>query len=203
MIIDTDIIQGTDEWKTAKAGKPSTSGFKKLLTPVKWEPSKSRFPYMRHLAAEVEAGRMLGWGGNAATRRGHEFEPEARKLYAWLNHVEVQEVGLCYLNESRRVVASPDGLKVGQRGGLEIKCRDAEKHINYRLTQKLTDDDWVQCQGCLYVTGYDYWDFFAYHPDLKPFQTRVLPDEKFLVKLHFELQKFCEDLQKLIERLKG
>ncbi len=49
--------------------------------------------------------------------RGIELEPEAVEVYEFIVGEAVQEVGVCWLDESKRVGASPDRL-VGSKGTL-------------------------------------------------------------------------------------
>lgn len=208
MIIETSFAQGSDEWLRAKAGIPSASNFDKIVMPSTGKPSKSQGPYSRRLAGEKRLGIAVSdFKSSAAMKRGLELEAEARALLSLpgfkdgiYDNVEVQEVGFCY-TDNKKIGCSPDGL-IGDDGGLEIKCRDLEKHIKYLLTKKLLPADWCQCQGELYVTGRKWWDFMAYYPGLDPLIVRVYPDTVFITKLHLELIKFCEELQGVIGKLR-
>src|SRR3546814_14450104 len=59
--------------------------------------SKTRKTYMRKLIAEKLSGCVVQtWAGNAHTERGHEQEPEARSLYAFMRDVE-PEIGRAHV----------------------------------------------------------------------------------------------------------
>src|SRR3546814_14735118 len=56
--------------------------------------SKTRKTYMRKPIAEKLSGCVVQtWAGNAHTERGHEQEPEARSLYAFMRDVEPVQIG--------------------------------------------------------------------------------------------------------------
>jgi hypothetical protein len=59
-----------------------------------------------------------------------------------------------------------------------------------------------QVFGQLLVTGRKYVDFFSYFPGIKPLLIRVERDDKFITILETELKLFCEDLKKIVAKLK-
>src|SRR3546814_3942580 len=59
------------------------------------------------------------WAGNAHTERGHEQEPEARSLYAFMRDVEPVQIGFIRRGP---LGCSPDSLVAGD-GLLEIKTK--------------------------------------------------------------------------------
>lgn len=59
--------------------------------------------------------------GNENIRYGVNLEPEAKRMYTFLNGVEVAECGLFISEENGILAASPDGT-LGEDGILEIKC---------------------------------------------------------------------------------
>ena len=83
MIAMWDIIQGSPEWFTAKAGRPGASSFSKIIT-TKGEPSTSKTDYIFELAAERIVGRQAEGYANAAMQRGIAAEPEGRALFEFL-----------------------------------------------------------------------------------------------------------------------
>ena len=199
-MITLDIEQGTEEWSKARLGIPTASCFDKIVT-TKGEPSKQAQKYMWQLAAEKitgmsEDGFRSGW-----TQRGNDVEAEAREFYELLNNCEVQRVGVCYRNEDKKFSCSPDGL-IGEDGGLEIKCPSASVHIGYLLDGKLPTEYFTQVQGNLFITGRQWWDFVSYSPGIKPLIVRVSPDKEFISKLATSLDNFCNELEKITERLR-
>jgi len=200
-MIELNIEQMSEEWKIAKAGKVSGTGFSKIVTSV-GKPSKQADKYMRRLAGETLTGRMADGYQSAAMRRGIEMEPEARKFYIWHFGRKVRQVGLCYKDETRKVACSPDGL-IDPDGGLEIKCPELETHIFYMLNpQELIKDYYQQLQGDLYVSGKSWWDIMSYYPDLDPVKLTVVPVPAFQTALDRQVKIFLQGLPLMIQELK-
>ncbi len=200
MIADKSIIQGTDEWNKARTGIPTSSGFDKLVT-TKGEPSKQRTKYMYQLAAERITGIKEDTYKNSHMMRGEALEPEARAFYELTNGVDVEEVGICYLDKRKLFACSPDGL-VGQDGLVEIKCPSSAIHIGYLLEGKLPTDYIQQIQGQLYITERKWCDFFSFYPGIKPLQLRIEQDLRFTMNLHLALQIFCRELDEITKKLR-
>jgi len=101
---------------------------------------------------------------NDAMRRGSELEPEARQFYTMLTRNPVEESGLIYLNELKRIGASVDGL-VDVEGLVEIKCPSLTVHVDYLLDGVMPAQYVKQVQGQMWVTGRKWCDFLSYNPD--------------------------------------
>jgi hypothetical protein len=194
--------QGTVEWARARAGVITASCFDRMLTPAKLEISKSMRPYLCQLAGEAVLGAPAETYQSAAMDRGQELEGEAREYYALVRGEEVEEAGLCYLDEARRVGCSPDGL-VGEDGGLELKCPGVPKHIEYLLTGCCPPEYVHQVQGCLYVTGRPWWDFMSYYPGLPSLLVRVLPDPRWADALASVLPQAVAHLDEMIKEIRS
>ncbi len=198
-MIILDIEQQSTEWFKVKAGMPSASDFDKIITST-GSPSKQQQKYIYQLAGEKITGIRAESYQSLAMQRGIELEGEARQLYAFINDVEVKQVGFC-LSDDKSCACSPDGL-VGDDGGLEIKCPTLPVQVEYLLQNELPVDYYQQVQGCLYVTGRKWWDFMSYYPSLKPLIIRVLPDKDFHRALKIELELFNERLKNIEEKIK-
>ena len=200
-MITLDVVQGTPEWFAARAGVPSASCFDKVVT-SKGERSKQREKYLYQLAAEKVTGIKEESFQSEAMRRGIEMEAEARSFYELNRDVEVSIVGFCYPNEHKMVGCSPDGL-VGDGGMVEIKCPASYTHVGYMLdSETLVGEYFQQVQGQLFITGRDWCDLISYYPGLKPVIVRVGRDNKFCLKLADELTALCDDLNKVVEKIK-
>lgn len=196
IIVDCD--QNTEEWKLARMGKPTASQFSRIVT-AKGTPSKSREKYLYELAGELVSGQPKVGHYNEKMKLGHAREEEARRYYQLVNNTQVDIVGFC-LDDSELFGCSPDGL-IGENGGYEGKNKDP--HIQ----AELLDKGWSgseyhrQVMGCLLVTGREWWDLQAYSRGMKPVVVRFERDEEFLSMLRCELESFCSDLKKLVERI--
>ena len=196
-----DCEQGSPEWFSARLGVPSASEFDSIITPKKGELAAAHETYIDRLideAIRVDAKRKFQ--GNADTDRGHELEPEARELYAFMRDVEPQTVGFV-LRDDGAAGCSPDAL-IGKVGGLEIKCPDGPQHVGYLRAGALPDKYKPQVHGNLLITGRDWWDFMSYCPGHKPLIVRVVPDEftqKLAKHLDFFVKKLAAEKLKLQE----
>jgi len=202
MIIIDDISQGSSEWFQLKAGVPSAGSFDKIIT-TKGEPSKQRQKYLYQLAGETITGQKESTYQNQNMLNGTERETTSRMVFEMLHEVEVQEVGFVFYDERKDRGASPDGLIVDRREGLEMKNPIMSTHIDYLLRGKLPTDYICQVQGSLYVTGYDAWWFSSMYVGLPPLILRVERDEKFIGVLSREMDAFCQELAEVVTRLRA
>lgn len=199
-MITLNIQQGTEEWMLCRTGIPTASHFSEIVT-SKGERSKQWEKYLYKLAGERITGIKEESYSNSHMQRGTELEPEARELWQLLNDREVEQVGICYQDESRKFSCSPDGL-IGADGGLEIKCPSVAVHVGYLLGGKLPTDYFQQVQGSLFVTGREYWEFMSYYPGMRPLIISVQPDPVFHAALAAALIEFCRQLDDVTERIR-
>jgi len=192
-----DCEQGTIEWHRARLGIPTASRFADIL--AKGD-GKMRARYLRDLAGEIYTGEPDTEGfTNAHMERGKLWEADARDHYAFTNDVEPQQVGFI---RNGRAGASPDSL-IGETGGLEIKT--ALRHIQIERLQRggMPPEHKAQVQGCLWITGREWWDFMSYAPGLPPLIVRVPRDEAYIDHLTKAVDAFNEELDALVASLRG
>ncbi len=194
-----DVVQGTTEWKMARAGIPTASEFSSIIT-ADGKPSKQRQKYLYRLAGERITGIPEESYTNGAMQRGQLLEEEARQYHSFIIGEEVKKVGLC-LTDDGRVGCSPDGL-INDKGGSEYKCPALSTHVGYLLENTLPTEYFQQVQGGLYVTERDWWDFCSYYPGMRPLILRVHRDEKFIKLLEPALKEFCHELDAVTAKLK-
>lgn len=199
MIIET-MEQLKPEWFAARCGIPSASRFNEIVTST-GNPSKQAKNYMFTLAGERIIGMKSEGYQSPAMKRGTELEPEARALYEFTQNVQVVQVGIVYKDGRKRYSCSPDGL-VGEDGGLEIKCPNLSTHVEYLLDGKMPTTYICQVQGSLMITGRKWWDFLSYYPGMDPFLIRVERDEKLISAMGEQLELFCDELDKTVEKLR-
>jgi hypothetical protein len=182
--------QGTPEWLAIRLGKPTASEFHKIITAVKGDLSKSCRKYAAGLVAETLLGRPLEKppGNLWAAERGKQLEPLAVQQYSFTNDVEVKRLGFVTTDDGR-VGCSPDGLIVGTRGGLEIKCVLDDNHMGIFFDGP-GDDYKQQVQGNLATAELEWWDLYAYHPELPPVTIRTYRDEPYIAKMGAALTEF-------------
>lgn len=196
-----DCVQGGASWFLAKLGIPSASEFGKIITPAKLEPSRSADTYINKLVAEWLRGKPDESFQSDWMKRGLEVEEEARDFYTFLTDKDVTQVGFC-MEDAKRYGCSPDGL-IAEEGGLEIKAPSPGVHVGYLLANKVPTEYRLQILGNILTTGYDWWDFLSFHPDMKPLIVRtyrkdVEGDLKILEKALIAVNKKIYDKQQIL-----
>lgn len=195
--------QGSDAWIAARLGIPTASEFHRIITAVKGDLSKSARKYAGGLVAETLLGRPLAKqpGSFWAAERGKQLEPLAIQQYGFVSDVEVRRVGLVTTDDGR-VGGSPDGLIVGTRGGLEVKCTLDENHMAI-FAEGPGDDFKQQVQGNLAVCELEWWDLYAYHPELPPVTIRTYRDEPYITKMNDVLAEFLEIRDEMLAKARA
>lgn len=195
-----NLEQGSKEWFDARIGIPTASRFKDIITPAKGDKSKSYKTYMYELIAERLTKNKADFFKSEWMERGNELEPLARSSYSFLHDIEVKEVGIM-LNDAGTIGASPDGL-INDDGGLEIKCPKPATVVKYMLGKELPLEYKPQVMGNLWISGREWWDFLAFHPDMNFFELRVYRDESYIKKMDQHINDFVDELLNSYEKLK-
>ena len=196
-----DHEQGTQEWLQSRLGCPSGSGFDRLIT-SSGKPSTQADGYINQLIAELLTGETTEVKVTEWMQRGTDLEPFARNFFELMsgNGNEVQEVGFCK-HDTMECGVSPDGL-IGTDGGLEIKCPTPATHIAYLRAGVLPSKYKQQVQGCMWVTGRDWWDFMSYHERMPALIVRVERDDDYIKLLAEEVSKAVDTIQSEVNRLR-
>jgi hypothetical protein len=203
-MIISEVEQLSDEWFSEHAGIPGASSMDKIITST-GKPSTSRKDLMYKLTAEALLGEKEKGYTNSIMEEGTAREDESRNYFSFAYDVEVHQVGMCYRDEQKKYLCSPDGLiKEGDEwvSGLEMKNPLAKTHVSYLIAGKLPTKYFVQVQSSLFITELPKWYFMSYYPGLKPFVIEVYPDLEFHKKLESALDTFCAELAQMIGRLK-
>lgn len=172
--------QGSPEWLQARLGVPSASSYAKLITTT-GRSSAQADAYINQLVAERLTGEPTFFQVTDPMQRGMDLEPLARNAYEMETGNLVIQVGFL-MHDTLQAGASPDGL-IGENGGLEIKCPSGHTHVEYLRDSVLPTKYFQQVQGCLWISGRDWWDFMSYHPRMEPLIVRVFRDEQFIKAL--------------------
>jgi putative phage-type endonuclease len=190
--------QRSDEWFRLRRGIPTASSFSKIMT-SKLDYSKSAEKYAWDLVGEsfgIERDKVFV---SHAMQHGIDFEDEASFSYSLTAEAEVEECGFIFQDDRKFWGASPDRL-IGDDGLLEIKCPQPARMVEYHEQQKLPTQYIQQVYGQLLVTGRKWLDFYAYHPEMKPFLIRVNADSQKQNKVQDCLERFTKYRLDLIER---
>jgi hypothetical protein len=189
--------QNTDEWLHDRLGVITASEFKNLLTAKTLKPSASATQYLAKLAAEQITGDGdTGWTGNAHTQRGHDREPRAIADFEFITDLECFDIGMVYMDETKRVACSPDAL-VNDNGvivGLECKCLLQGKHAFHLLNNELPAEHYAQVQSSIFIARVPHWYFCSYHPKMKMLIVKCYPDNRYQNLLNDMIPQFLNEI---------
>lgn len=202
MIPHTEYQQGSIQWLEARAGIPTASCFKNLITPgFKPRAWTTEMPntYLASLLSEWWSGRPAPSFNFVEGDLGHILEDEAKPYYTMTTGQEIQNVGFVTTDDGR-IGCSPDGL-IGEDGGLEVKCPEARTHVKYLLDGEVPDDYLLQVHGSIYVTGRPWWRFLSYRRNYPHLLIQVNRNDTIMEVIDEALQDFLERFERGKERL--
>jgi hypothetical protein len=195
-----DMEQGTPEWFAVRAGMPTASEFATVMASGRGGgESKTRRTYMLKLAGERLTGQPAESFTNAHMERGKEMEAEARDLYGIIQDEPLTRVG--FITNGPKG-CSPDAL-VGERGMVEFKTALPHILIDRLLSDEFPPEHMAQCQGGLWVAEREWIDIVVYWPNLPVFTKRLTRDEPYIRKLSTAVDKFNEELDRTVERIRA
>jgi hypothetical protein len=196
--------QGSEAWLRDRLGIPTASEFSKVLANGRGgKHSATKESYKALLLAERLSHRPANTFTSAAMERGTELEPEARVTYEVISGNKVDQIGFVKL-DSGIAGASPDGW-IGEDGGLEIKCPETHNHVATVLAGEMPAKHKPQVQGNLWICERDWWDFVSYDDRVDASGIviyRQYRDEDYIKTLAEEIEKFCEELEQLEQKLR-
>lgn len=192
--------QGSPEWFSVRLGMPTASEFATLLsTGRSGGESKTRRTYLYKLAGERITGTPMESYTNKYMERGKALEPEARDYYQFLTNSKLQRVGFI---KNTNKGCSPDSL-IGNDGMLEVKTEAPHLLIERLETDKLPDDHYAQLQGNLWVSEREWIDALIYFPGMPASLKRVFRSDEYIKNLAIAVDKFNDELDSLVERIKA
>lgn len=196
-MIEIPVTQNSQEWHNQRAGIPTASGAKHLITPTgKAASGEAVEKYMYRLIYERISEAPIVTFQSFWMERGHEEEAKAVSLYEFSREVATEPCGFI-VNEARTVGASPDRKIIGKKAGLEIKAPKPENHLMYLMESGFAwKDHYPQLQFQLMVTDWNYMDLYSYHPELPPALTLTEPDRAYIETLRNIVGEFGIKLEK-------
>ena len=205
------IEQRTEEWFQQRLGKVTASRISDVIAKTKTGVSTSRQNYLIQLVSERLTGKKGDSYVNQAMLDGIEREDAARKLYEIERNISVSEVGFFEHPVLSMSGASPDGAVHAQIEGkyagiIEIKCPIETTHTNTLMSKSVPSKYIPQMQWQLACTGASWVDFVSYNPNFPPelqlFISRVDRDQSYISELEVEVEKFLEEVEQTIIKLK-
>jgi hypothetical protein len=153
-----------------------------------------------------------------AMRRGHDQEPDARSLHAINTGYRIKQTGLVRTTDGR-FGASADGLilaadnagKITTDGGAEYKCFTSPEKLRRILIDGDIEPELDQIYGCMWLTGYRWWQFCLYSENLVPAEREltiitVERDDAYVERLEADLvvfDRYVEATKALILERRG
>ncbi len=197
-----DCIQGSDTWHALRCGIPTASEFGKIM--ANSEDKIGRAQLMKRLAGEIITGEPdTSFFKSAAMDRGNAMEPEARRAYALTHGVEVRQVGFV---RNGKYGASPDGLIVGARRGLEIKTASPSVLIDLLEKKKARkpppNTHKAQIQGVMMVCDLDEVDLTTFWPKMPECVWRFEREPGYIAELKERLDYFEYELRQMTKSLR-
>lgn len=198
------IQQGTDEWRTYRAGRLGASSIGDMLAKTQKGWGASRANLAARLVAERLTGKPQDTFTNAAMQHGTETEPLARKMYEFMFDVTVEQVGYFDHPSIPMAGCSPDGL-VGSDGLFEAKCPNTATHIATLLGGGFDKKYHLQCQWQMSVTGRKWADLVSFDPrlpeEMQIYRERVHRDDAMIAELEREARTFLAEVDQTISKL--
>lgn len=196
--------QGSAQWLAARAGHVTASRLKDVMAKGKSGEAAVRRGYRVQLVTERLTGLPQESYKNAAMEHGTEMEPQARMAYEAVTGNMVFEKGFIKHPEIDWLGASPDGL-VDSAGGVEIKCPfNSAVHVE-TLSSGMPTEHTAQVQGCMWVTGRDWWDFISFDPrmpaHLRLYVERIARDGEYIKGLEKAVSIFLTEVDAMTKQL--
>lgn len=194
-----ELSQGSTEWFKARLGLATASCFDQIITPKTGEPSKSMDAYANRLIGELITGENSEKFENYWMERGAILEADAAAAYEVITDYKLDRGGFL-TNDDMTIGASPDRRVSGPNGnvigGVEIKCPSPAVHVTNLLREGKIDPSYTpQVQGQIMVGGFEFVDWFSYHPDMPPAHIRTFRDDVYCEKLQNALDEFCDMIE--------
>lgn len=193
--------QGDETWHKSRSGIITASMFNLVRSenklksgPNKGEYKEAAHDYAFRLAVERISGIPLDEGFETwSMKRGHELEPIARMEHELETGLMVKRTGFV-LTEDCKFGASADGL-INDDGGSEYKCLVSPERLRRVLLADDISEFTDQIQGCLWITGRQWWHFCLYCPALESigkqlYLKHVPRDDEYIAALEKDLIEF-------------
>lgn len=199
------VSQQSTEWFKLRLGMATASCFSKIITPKTGEISKSAEGYANELIGEMITGENSEKFESYWMERGAMLEADASASYEVITGYTLDRGGFL-TNDEMTIGASPDRRVLDASGnvvgGVEIKCPAPATHIENLLRGDEIDPKYIpQVQGQILIGGFEFVDWFSYHPDMPPAHIRTMRDEVYCDKLQDALNNFNHILDSKIHLL--
>ena len=188
--------QLSTEWAHARRGKITASRFGDVLA----SPETKRYQgYLQEVVDGLRGVPDFDDWEKPWFRHGRQWEDAARGEYEWSRDVSVIQVGFLTHPKYDFIGCSPDGLveKSWDKGGVEIKAHKSRPAFD-KVGENLPAQHKPQVQGCLWITGRDWWDFFSFYQDQNERVSKrlqITPDKDYINMLEQMCLRFWVEVQ--------
>ena len=175
-----DLIQGSQEWRDLRTGIITASQVKLILSKklAKVNNEKSR-AHVYEIAAQREMQNVEETFDTWAMQRGKIEEIYAKDLYS-KHYDKIRDCGFITNDKLGFMMGcSPDALMIGKKEGLEVKSRNQKLQMEVICKDEVPEEDMLQVQSNLFVSGYDVWTYLSYSNGMPMYVKRVLPDPDY------------------------
>jgi putative phage-type endonuclease len=180
-----DIEQGTDRWHMWRRGVIGASEAVIIMGENRW---KGRQQLM-----DEKLGLVTPFSGNAATQRGHDLEPHARKALEKKFKVQIEPT-IVQDSSHPFLAASLDGITADRNEVFEIKCGVKAYEI-VSESRRLPSYYVAQVQHMMMITQHDSLKFAAYSPGDPLVVLNVKRDERYIKRLRQRELDFVRELE--------
>lgn len=205
------IEQRTEAWYEARLGLATASHFKDITAITKsGQPAAARKNYRAQLMVERLTGQQAERFTTGAMEWGQETEELATTMYMLRTGNVVEKVGFAR-HPFLMAGASPDGQatdkKLGQVGGIEIKCYNTANHVLALRSGHMPVEHTAQVQGQNWIWKFPWVDFISFEPTLPEnaqlFIERIYRDEAYIEKLEVDVALFLDEVDEDVEFVKN
>lgn len=207
LTVFADFDQGTPPWEFVRLGMITTSDYNLLNRRGKQGgESITRRRRIFDVANELMAMEPSDtkWTGNRFTERGKALEEEAFDLYCMTRGVDETLFSRpAFIRDNKlRTGCSPDAL-IGGDGGVEIKTMAGGMFLDLMENPRVPPEHVAQVQGCMLVTGRDWWDVMIYSPPYAPLITRLEADPAHHREMLDGLREFNTEVERIVMKHRG
>lgn len=200
-----DVPQNSPEWYALRVGVVTASSFDKIITPKTGKLSSQADEYANRICAEIILGQSHEhFQPSYWMERGATMEVDAKKMYEFTTGYKIDGGGFI-LSPCGKLGCSPDVRVYDENGEIigaaEIKCPAPWNHVANLLRDSIDPQYIPQVQGQMLIGGFQFVDWFSYHPDMPPAVIRTVRDDEFCAKLETALEDFKIILQAKIDKL--
>ncbi len=199
-----NVEQGSPEWFDARFGKVTGTRLQSAVG-AKWDARKSCWKYgdvkvqntlMYELVAERTSANEIDDSKSKAMERGNELEPFAVKSASDERELEFITCGMLVSDDVENFAISPDAIHEKDGiviGGLETKCPNGKKHIEYIINDELPREYFFQVIAPFVMSDdVQWWDFASY-------DDRNYNRELFIIRV--EREDVAEDVEQCRKHL--